>query len=104
VLNKNRLVMEVDGQVVSTASTNGLGLKSFQILGVVTRADVRRRGYARAACAALMRRMQAQGAEHCVLFTNETNTAARRCYESLGFRVTGDFCVARLRPCAASGA
>ena len=95
--NPLRIVIEQDGQVVSTASTNGIGLRAFQILAVVTHPAHRRRGHARALCAALMRRMRAQGAVRCALFTDVKNTPAQRCYESLGFRVTGDYAVTSLK-------
>ncbi|MCC7205186.1 MAG: GNAT family N-acetyltransferase [Phycisphaeraceae bacterium] len=96
VQRPHRMVLEIDGRIVSTASSNGMGLRGFQILGVATLPEARRRGYARAVCAAQMRRMQTMGAKYCVLFTNETNTIARGCYEGLGFRMTGDFCVGKL--------
>lgn len=92
--NKNRVVLEVDGQIVATANTNGIGIRAFQLLGVVTDPEHRNRGYARAACAALIRRMHAQGAQHAVLFTNPDNLSAQRCYSRLGFRITGEYCMA----------
>ncbi|MCC7147105.1 MAG: GNAT family N-acetyltransferase [Phycisphaeraceae bacterium] len=97
VMRPHRMVLEVDGRIVSTASSNGMGLRGFQILGVATLPGERRKGYARAVCMAQMRRMQGMGAKYCVLFTNETNTVAQGCYEGLGFRATGDFCVGKLR-------
>lgn len=102
-LNTLRMLADVDGRVVSMASTNGKAIKAFQILAVATHPAYRRRGYARAVCAALMRRMEHDGARHCVLFTNVHNQAAQRCYERLGFRVTGDFIVAQLTPPDAAG-
>lgn len=94
--NALRVVLEADGQIVATAATNGIGLRAFQILGVVTDPAFRQRGYARAVCLALMRHMHGQGARHCVLFTDAANVAAQRCYAGIGFRITGDFIVARL--------
>jgi len=94
VLNPLRHVLEIQGQIVSTASTNGLGLTAFQILGVATLPEFRRRGYASAVCAALMHTMHGQGAQGCVLFTGIDNLSAQRCYERLGFRATGAYYVA----------
>jgi len=96
--NKHRVVLEADGQVVATATTNGIGIRAFQVLGVVTDPDHRGRGYARAACAALTRRMQAQGAQHAVLFTGPDNLPAQQCYLRLGFAVTGEYCMAKFKP------
>jgi predicted GNAT family acetyltransferase len=93
-----RLVAEVDGKLAATASSNGLAIRCFQILGVVTHPEYRRRGYASAACAALMRGMHARGARRAVLFTGVDNTSAQQCYERLGFGITGDYLMAKFRP------
>lgn len=95
--NRQRLVIEVGGQLVCTAATNGVGVTAFQIIGVVTHPEFRRRGYARAVCAALMRHAYRQGARRCALFTDRQNTAAQACYESLGFGIEGDYIVAQVR-------
>lgn len=96
MLNRQRLVLVVDGRLVSTAATSGVGLSAFQIIGVVTRPEHRRKGYARSVCAALMRIMSRHGARHAVIFTDVDNAPAQRCYESLGFRITSDYAVAKL--------
>ena len=99
LLNRERVVLEIEGQVVSTATTNGVGVHAFQILGVSTSPAHRNRGYARAVCAALIRRMQAtRSARHAVLFTGLENAAAQRCYRSLGFRTTGTYYMAKFHP------
>ena len=95
-LNPDRYVLKVDNRVVSTANTNGTGIHAFQVLGVATDPDYQRRGYARAVCAALIRRLFAKGASHAVLFTEEDNTPAIRCYEGLGFKRTGRFYIGEL--------
>jgi ribosomal protein S18 acetylase RimI-like enzyme len=94
--NPLRVVLEVDGRIVATAGTNGIGIRAFQILGVVTDPAYRRRGFARAVCTALIRRLHEQGARHSVLFTDVTNLAAQRCYAEIGFAYTGNFTVAKL--------
>ncbi|MCX7044106.1 MAG: GNAT family N-acetyltransferase [Candidatus Sumerlaeota bacterium] len=94
-LHMGRIVVDIEGQIVATAATNGLGLRAFQILSVATDPAHRRHGYARAACAALIRSMQPRGAHSCVLFTDIANTAAQTCYQSLGFRITGDYYVSK---------
>ena len=101
--NPLRHVVEVDGRAVSTASTNGIGINAFQILGVATDPEYRRRGCARAVCAALVRSMARKGAKRCVLFSARGNTPAIRCYESLGFRTTGSYYVAKVKPATATG-
>lgn len=84
------------GQVVSTAATNGVAAGTFQVLGVVTDPAHRGRGYAAAITARLCRDLARQGARRAVLFTNHANAVARRCYERLGFQVTGHYRVARV--------
>jgi ribosomal protein S18 acetylase RimI-like enzyme len=92
-----RYALVVKGCAVATAATNGIGISAFQILGVATHVDHRCKGYARAVCAALTRRMMGQGATKAVLFTDVDNVAAQACYDGLGFRVTGKYYVARLK-------
>ena len=103
-MNPLRHVLEDCGKIVSTASTNGLGLAAFQILGVATLPEARRQGYASAVCAALMRTMHSQGAKSCVVFTGLGNLAAQRCYEQLGFRITGEYYVAEFAPASCPSA
>ena len=91
-----RRVLVANGQVVSTASTNGLGIAAFQILGVATALAHRAKGYARAVCASLMREMWREGARQGIIFAPTDNQPAQRCYKGLGFQATGDFWVAKL--------
>jgi ribosomal protein S18 acetylase RimI-like enzyme len=96
-MNDLSYALHVDHRIVSIASTNGIGINAFQLLAVVTHPEHRRHGYARAVCAFLTREMFRKGAARCALFTNPTNEAAVGCYEGLGFRITGDFYVARFK-------
>lgn len=89
-------VLETGGEIVSTASTNGLGITAFQILGVSTHPAHRNHGCARAVCAALIRAMWDAGASRCILFTEIHNAAAQACYRSLGFETKTEYWLARL--------
>ena len=95
-LNPTR-VLAVDGEIVATASTNGMGISAFQILGVVTKPEHRNKGYARAVCGALIHSMWAEGSRQCILFTQIDNIAAQACYKKLGFRIVGEYWVARFK-------
>jgi len=95
-LNPLRYVLVADGQVVSTAATNGVGISAFQILAVATHQGHRNKGYARAVCAALIRAMRKKGARQTIIFTGRGNAAALRCYEKLGFQATGEYWVAKV--------
>jgi ribosomal protein S18 acetylase RimI-like enzyme len=96
-LNPLRTVVSANGQIVSTASSNGLGIRCYQILGVATHPARRRHGYARAAVAAIMRIMAGLGGRHAVLFADRENTAAQQCYLGMGFKITGEYYVAKLK-------
>jgi RimJ/RimL family protein N-acetyltransferase len=90
-------VLVSDGKVVSTATTNGIGISAFQIIGVVTLPELRKKGYASAICASLIRRMWADGALRSILFTEIDNSAAQACYYRLGFRADGEYWMAKIR-------
>jgi predicted GNAT family acetyltransferase len=62
-----------------------------QIGGVYTPPAHRGRGYASAVVAAQLLDVRAGGASRVVLFTQPDNASARAAYESIGFRLTGDF-------------
>ncbi len=80
--------LEVDGNIVAVASTNGLAFQAFQILGVATDPAYRRRGCAKAVCSYLICSMREQGGKQAIIFTEKENSAAINCYLSLGFRIT----------------
>jgi predicted GNAT family acetyltransferase len=85
-------------RVVSVASTNGMGIRTFQILGVVTDEPFRGQGFAAVVCASVIREMYRRGATRCVLFTAKDNIPAQRCYKRMGFRMAGYFHLARFQP------
>jgi ribosomal protein S18 acetylase RimI-like enzyme len=93
-----RHVLIFNDQIVSIASTNGMGVSTFQILGVATDESFRGRGFAAAVCASLIREMARRGATRCVLFTDRDNLAAQRCYLRMGFHMAGHFYLAKLHP------
>lgn len=91
--------LEIDGQIVSTASTNGVINQVFQLLAVTTLPAFQRKGYAKAVCSYLMRHLQAtQQARKAVLFTGYDNIAAQKCYAHLGFQPTKDWYLAEFTP------
>jgi GNAT superfamily N-acetyltransferase len=62
-----------------------------QVGGVFTPPDLRSRGYARAVVAGSLILARARAVERAILFTGEVNVAARRAYETIGFRRVGDY-------------
>jgi predicted GNAT family acetyltransferase len=95
--NEALFCLEKDNKIVSMASSNGLAIKAFQILGVSTDPNYRRRGYAKAVCSHLIQHMKKKGAEKVVIFTGKENEAAIKCYLSLGFKVTDTYYMAFLK-------
>jgi predicted GNAT family acetyltransferase len=87
--------LEIDGRIVSVASSNGRAIQSFQILGVATDPAYRRRGYAKMVCSALICSMREQGATKAIIFTGKENVAATNCYLGLGFKITDRYYVAQ---------
>ena len=63
----------------------------MQVGGVWTPPETRGRGYARCVVAGSLLHARAQGVTRALLFTMESNVAAVRAYEALGFRRIGDY-------------
>jgi predicted GNAT family acetyltransferase len=82
-------VAVADGKPASFAAFNASLPDIVQLGGIYTPPELRSRGYARAAIAALLLDARARGASRSVLFTN--GASAIRCYASLGFRQVGEY-------------
>lgn len=80
-----------DGNLVSMCNFNAELAEVVQIGSVFTPPQRRSHGYARAVVAAALQTARAEGVSTGILFTEETNTPARRAYEALGFRAIGDY-------------
>ncbi|HEY2409020.1 MAG TPA: GNAT family N-acetyltransferase [Polyangiaceae bacterium] len=83
------------GRLVSLSAFNATLPDIVQLGGIYTPPELRGRGYAKASVAGSLRVAIARGASRAVLFT--ANPSAIRCYESLGFRRTGDYALVLLR-------
>jgi predicted GNAT family acetyltransferase len=90
-------VLEAGGVAVACSSFNAAIQEAVQIGGVWTPPQLRRRGYGRAVVAASLLDARREGVQKAILFTAESNIAAQRAYEALGFRHIGDYCLALLR-------
>lgn len=87
----NDWVLERTQALVAYTAFNARLPDVVQVGGVWTPPHLRAQGLARAAVATHLLSARGEGARRAVLFTAESNRAARRAYESLGFRVTGDY-------------
>lgn len=90
-LHEQRVYLAVErGRIVGRAQTNARGWCRDQIGGVFVPTELRGRGIGRAVVQALLSDIFAAG-QGAALFVKEANEAARRLYESLGFRDEGPF-------------
>jgi predicted GNAT family acetyltransferase len=80
-----------DGQVVFKAEVGAATARGCQIQGVYMRPDLRGRGAAAAAMAAVVNQARALIASHVTLYVNDHNVAARRTYERVGFTQSATF-------------
>lgn len=84
-------LLEAAGRPVARTLFNAAIKEAVQVGGVWTLPELRGRGYARAVVAGSLIAARAEGVERAILFTEHTNTAARRAYAALGFERVGDF-------------
>jgi RimJ/RimL family protein N-acetyltransferase len=84
-------VLTVADEIVAMTGFNAETRGIVQVGGVFTPPALRGRGYARAAVAASLQLARARGVPRSILFTAETNQAARRAYTALGYEAIGDF-------------
>lgn len=84
-------VLEADSNVVAKSSFHGIANGAVQIGGVYTPPQHRGRGYARSVVAGSLMMARDAGETKAFLFTSETNAAAQRAYQALGFRPIGDY-------------
>ncbi|MEO8482837.1 MAG: GNAT family N-acetyltransferase [Acidobacteriota bacterium] len=96
----NAWVAVVDRQLVSLSAFNASLPDIVQLGGIYTPPQHRSRGYARAAVAASLLAARARGVSRAVLFT--PNPHAARAYESVGFRLEGDYALVFFRQVSAS--
>ncbi|MEV7396825.1 GNAT family N-acetyltransferase [Aeromicrobium sp. NPDC092404] len=80
-----------DGEVVFKAEVGAATEHACQIQGVYVRPDLRGRGIAAPALAAVVQQARATVAPIVTLYVNDHNTAARRAYERVGFQQTATF-------------
>jgi len=64
---------------------------AVQVGGVYTPPELRGRGHGRCAVAGSLLDARREGATRSILFTDEGNLPARRCYAALGYREVGEY-------------
>jgi hypothetical protein len=78
-------IWECDGQPVSTARVTGRTPHGARISAVYTPPDLRGRGYASAAVAALSQRVLDSGMDYCCLYTDLANPTSNHIYQAIGY-------------------
>jgi predicted GNAT family acetyltransferase len=78
------------GRPVAMCSNAGGAQSSTRINLVYTPPDLRRRGYATAAVAALTRWLLDSGSRHCCLYTDLANPTSNSVYQHIGYRPVCD--------------
>jgi len=81
--------------IISTVNIQGTSANYFQLGGVVTHPDYRRKGYAKQCVSALCSHYFDEGKSTAILFTRDDNIAAQHVYTALGFEPVDDFIIAR---------
>jgi predicted GNAT family acetyltransferase len=80
-----------DGEVLFKAEVGAATTGACQLQGVYVRPDLRGRGLAAPALAAVVQQVRSTVAPIVTLYVNDHNTAARRAYQRVGFEQTETF-------------
>lgn len=94
IMIEDTFVGEEGGLIVAKATAGARSRHYAQVVGVITRADYRRRGYGAGCMSALCERCFTEGKEAVLLCTEKKNLAAQALYAKLGFEIVGDFLAA----------
>ena len=90
-LENRQLFVWEDNRVVAMAGYGGSTPSGVRVNMVYTDPAARARGYAGSLVYLLSRKLLSDGHKHCYLFVEQSNVAANRIYERLGYRAMGDF-------------
>lgn len=85
-LLRGRLSVWFDEQPVSMVSISPTVAGATRVIAVYTPPELRARGYASSAVAAVSRQALASGAQRCALFTDLSNPTSNKIYADVGYR------------------
>jgi len=91
---KNEFLLRINDKIVSKANVHGVSDSYFQIGGVGTLKNYRRKGYAAQVISFLCKYYFKQGIKYALLFTDNKNIAAQNLYKKLGFKPVDEFMIA----------
>jgi predicted GNAT family acetyltransferase len=84
------VIWQMDGRPVSMAGIVRRARSLASIAGVYTPPELRGRGYAGSATAAVVEKVYAEGRKTACLYTDLANPASNRCYAKIGFKPVCD--------------
>lgn len=91
-------ILEDGGKPVATSGFNAAFKEAVQVGGVYTPPELRARRYGRAAVAATLLDVRAEGVKKAILFTPSDNFPAQRAYTALGFQHIGGYRLVLIDP------
>ena len=83
-------LLEKDGKIVATASSNRHLTKGKSIGNVYTPKEERGKGYAYNLVYRISKEFLDSGLEYCVLFTDDSNPISNHVYEKIGYERRAD--------------
>lgn len=95
-VDNRQLFIWDDGRSVAMCGYGGITPNGVRVNMVYTDPNARGKGYAGSLVHLLSRKLLASGHKFCFLFTDSTNPASNRIYQSLGYRPVIDFAEFRL--------
>ena len=91
-LGKNYFILEKNGKIVSQVLSNKQLVNGMSVNGVYTPPEERGKGYAYTVVYLFSKYLLENGAEYCVLFTDDTNPISNHVYEKIGYERRADVC------------
>ena len=91
-LGKNYFILEKNGKIVSQVLSNKQLVNGRSVNGVYTPPEERGKGYAYTVVYLFSKYLLENGAEYCVLFTDDTNPISNQNYEKIGYERRADVC------------
>lgn len=88
-------LLKKGAEIVCKANIHGYSKNYFQIGGVVTLPEQRKKGFAKQCISALCSHYFNEGIGSALLFTDKNNIPALKVYEALGFKAVDKFVLAR---------
>jgi len=87
-------ILEINNEIISKANIHGVSKNYFQIGGVITDPNHRKKGYAKRIVSYLCQYYFEKGIKYGLLFTGNDNIAAQTVYKQIGFKAFDKYIIA----------